>query len=49
MFGIGAQYKFSDTMSLVAEYENYGKVAKYDEVDMSLKASLISVGLRVAF
>jgi OOP family OmpA-OmpF porin len=49
VFGVGAQYKFSDTMSLVAEYENYGKVAKYDEAKMSLKASLISVGLRVAF
>jgi OOP family OmpA-OmpF porin len=49
VFGVGAQYMFSDTMSLVAEYENYGKVAKYDEVNMNLKASLISVGLRVAF
>ncbi len=31
VFGIGAQYKFSDTMSLVAEYENFGKVAKDSE------------------
>jgi OOP family OmpA-OmpF porin len=49
LFGIGAQYKFSDTMSLVAEYENYGKVAKFDEGDLSLKITQVSIGLRVAF
>jgi OOP family OmpA-OmpF porin len=49
VFGVGVQYKFSDTMSLVGEYENYGKVAKYEQANMNLKASLISVGLRVAF
>jgi OOP family OmpA-OmpF porin len=49
VFGVGVQYKFSDTMSLVAEFENYGKVAKYEDEGLSLKASLMSVGLRVAF
>ena len=51
MFGIGVQFKFSDTMSLVAEYEDFGKVAKFDEGDFkaTMKASIVSVGLRVAF
>ena len=51
MFGIGVQYKFSDTMSLVAEYEDFGKIAKFDEGDFkaNMKASIVSVGLRVAF
>lgn len=47
--GIGAQYKFSDTMSLVAEYENFGKVAKDSESSANVKVSLVSVGLRIAF
>ena len=49
LFGIGVQYKFSETMSVVAEYENYGKIAKYEEVDLTDKAALVSVGLRIAF
>ncbi len=49
VIGIGAQYKFSDTMSLVAEYENFGKVAKDSESSGNLKVSLVSIGLRIAF
>lgn len=49
MFGIGAQYKFSESMSVVAEYEHFGEVAKFDDLDLTDKASLVSVGLRVAF
>ncbi|MEJ7808058.1 MAG: outer membrane beta-barrel protein [Telluria sp.] len=51
MFGIGVQYKMSDSMSLVAEYENFGKVAKFDEGDFkaNFKAQMISIGLRNAF
>lgn len=48
-FGFGVQYKFSDTMSFVAEYENFGKIAKFDEINLTDKATLVSVGLRVAF
>jgi OOP family OmpA-OmpF porin len=49
MFGVGAQYKFSETVALVAEYENYGKVATSDDSDLSLKVSLVSIGVRVSF
>lgn len=49
MFGIGAQYKFSDTMSLVGEYENFGKIAEFEKEGFNMKASLVSVGLRIAF
>jgi OOP family OmpA-OmpF porin len=47
MVGIGAEYKFSQTMSVIAEYEHFGKVAK--ESDMNLKASMVSIGLRISF
>jgi OOP family OmpA-OmpF porin len=49
MFGVGAQYKFSETVSLVAEYENYGKVAKDEQSSLNLKVSMFSVGVRVSF
>jgi OOP family OmpA-OmpF porin len=49
IFGVGLKYKLSETMSLVAEYENFGKVAKADDADLNLKVSLVSVGLRIAF
>jgi OOP family OmpA-OmpF porin len=49
VFGVGLQYKISDTMSLVADYENFGKVAKDSESASSLKVSNISVGLRISF
>lgn len=49
MFGIGVQYKFSETMSVMAEYENFGKISKFEEFDFNDKAALVSVGLRIAF
>ena len=49
MYGIGAEYKFSDTMTIVAEYEDFGKIAKFDEVGINIKASMASVGLRIKF
>ncbi|MFD2365464.1 outer membrane protein [Pseudoduganella sp. GCM10020061] len=47
VIGLGAAYAFTDAVKLVAEYENFGKVAK-GEGD-SLKVDQVSVGLRVAF
>lgn len=49
MFGVGVAYKFTDNMSLVAEYENYGKVGKMKEADLNVKASTVSAGLRISF
>lgn len=45
--GVGAAYVLNKNVSLVAEYENFGKVAK-DGSD-SVKADLLSVGVRYAF
>ncbi|HEY1043616.1 MAG TPA: outer membrane beta-barrel protein [Telluria sp.] len=47
VIGVGAAYAFTDAVKLVAEYENFGKVAR-GEGD-SLKVDQVSVGLRVAF
>lgn len=47
MVGIGAAYKFTPNMALVAEYENFGKVL--DEDGVNVKADLVSVGLRYKF
>lgn len=48
LLGIGASYKFDKNVSLVAEFEHYGKVAKGDD-GLNLKANLLSVGVRYAF
>ncbi|MDN2670806.1 MULTISPECIES: outer membrane beta-barrel protein [unclassified Janthinobacterium] len=47
IFGIGAAYHFDKKLSLVAEYENFGKVASEDGA--KLKADLLSIGLRYKF
>ncbi|ABR90721.1 Uncharacterized conserved protein [Janthinobacterium sp. Marseille] len=47
LIGIGAAYNFSKKLAAVLEYENFGKVAKDDGVN--LKANLFSVGLRYKF
>ncbi|AQR70637.1 hypothetical protein BZG29_21730 [Janthinobacterium sp. LM6] len=47
IFGIGAAYHFDKKLSLVAEYENFGKVANGD--DAKLKADMLSIGLRYKF
>ena len=49
VIGFGAQYKFSENLSVVAEYENFGKLAKFEEEGINFKATMISVGLRYAF
>lgn len=45
--GIGASYAISKQVSLVAEYEHFGKIIKGE--DESLKADLLSVGVRFNF
>jgi OOP family OmpA-OmpF porin len=45
--GVGASYALNEKVSLVAEYENFGKVAK-DDGD-HLKAEMVSVGVRMKF
>jgi OOP family OmpA-OmpF porin len=47
LLGLGLRYTISPTVSVVAEYEDFGKVAK-DEGD-ALKISQFSVGVHVAF
>jgi OOP family OmpA-OmpF porin len=47
VFGIGAAYHLNKNVSFVAEYENFGKIAKDDGA--SLKADLLSVGVRYSF
>lgn len=47
MIGVGAAYKFTPNVSVVGEYENFGKIVKEDGA--SLKADMVSVGLRYQF
>jgi OOP family OmpA-OmpF porin len=47
MLGLGASFALNKNVSFVAEYENFGKVAKDD--GSSIKASLVSVGVRYKF
>lgn len=42
--GVGAQYKLNDTLSLVGEYENYGK-----RKDFGARAGVWSAGVKVGF
>ncbi len=49
LIGFGAQYKFSENMSVVAEYENFGKVANFEDEGFNFRVSTVSVGLRYAF
>jgi OOP family OmpA-OmpF porin len=47
MFGVGAEFNFTKNVSMVAEYENFGKVI--DENEANTKAQMVSVGLRYKF
>jgi len=47
MFGVGAEFNFAKNLSVVAEYENFGKVI--DENEGNTKAQMVSVGLRYKF
>jgi OOP family OmpA-OmpF porin len=50
VFGIGASYAFAPNLAIVAEYTNFGKVAK-NEGDSrdSLKVAQVSAGVRFSF
>jgi OOP family OmpA-OmpF porin len=45
--GVGASYALNEKVSLVAEYENFGKVAKRTAEEV--KAEMVSVGVRMKF
>ncbi|MBA5639407.1 outer membrane beta-barrel protein [Duganella sp. LX20W] len=47
MIGLGASFALDQKITFVAEYENFGKVAEQN--DLSVKADLLSVGVRVKF
>lgn len=47
LLGIGAAYAFTPNMSVVAEYEDFGKVDKLDGAEY--KVNMLSVGLRYKF
>ncbi|MES3020751.1 MAG: porin family protein [Pseudomonadota bacterium] len=47
LIGVGVAYKLNANVSLVAEYENFGKVAK--DQGVSLKSDMLSAGVRFNF
>lgn len=47
IFGFGASYALNEKMSLIAEYENFGDLAK--DGDATIEADMVSVGLRFSF
>ena len=47
MYGVGVAYAFTPTVWAVAEYEDFGKVIKQNDVE--LKATSLTVGIRVKF
>jgi OOP family OmpA-OmpF porin len=50
VFGIGASYAFAPHLAIVAEYTNFGKVAKNDvDTRDSLKVAQVSAGVRLSF
>jgi len=48
LLGVGASYSINKNLILVAEYEDFGKVAS-DSYGESLKVNLLSVGVRYKF
>lgn len=50
MFGVGASYAFAPNLAIVAEYSNFGKVAKNERDSRdSLKVAQVAAGVRFAF
>ena len=47
LIGVGASYAITKELTAVAEYENFGKIARGNGTD--IKADLVSVGLRYNF
>ena len=46
---VGAAYIVNTNFSVVAEYEYFGKVAKFEDSSDNLKANMVSVGVRYSF
>ncbi len=49
MFGLGASYSFTPNLAVVAEYENFGKIAKGESDNLNVKADMWTIGLRYKF
>jgi OOP family OmpA-OmpF porin len=47
LIGVGAAYNINKNLSVVAEYEDFGKV--YEDPTANIKADMFSVGLRYKF
>jgi OOP family OmpA-OmpF porin len=47
MYGVGVSYAFTPKIALIAEYQDFGKIAKGDGAD--LKAHVVSAGVRFSF
>ena len=46
---VGAAYAINANFSVVAEYEYFGKIAKFEDSNDNLKANMVSVGVRYKF
>jgi OOP family OmpA-OmpF porin len=46
-YGVGVSYTFAPNVAAIVEYQNFGKIAKDDGVD--LKAHVVSAGVRYSF
>ncbi len=49
LLGVGVAYRMSERFSIVGEYEYFGKVAEDGPSGIQLKASLVSIGIRMGF
>jgi OOP family OmpA-OmpF porin len=49
VIGVGASYAFTPSLAAVVEYTYFGKVADNKGFDESLKASMVSAGVRFTF
>lgn len=47
LYGVGVSYAVTPTVAVIAEYQDFGKIAKGDGAD--LKAHVVSAGVRFAF
>jgi OOP family OmpA-OmpF porin len=49
LFGIGAAYNVTPTVAVVAEYTHLGTLAEDKEFGESIKANVLSAGVRISF
>jgi OOP family OmpA-OmpF porin len=47
MIGVGMSYKVAPGVDVIAEYQDFGKIVKFDGAD--IKAHVVSVGVRYSF